>query len=240
MKRFNLNEFIWFLILCGLLFLILNLVLTGEIFLLINIKMKKYIILAILIIFILSIVQFNQIFTIPPRGRIKLGYIIFIIALVFLAILPKVNILKTSLDFKGVKLYHDKHVNKDHLKKENHELLKSEKLILKKDNFHEGLEIIMHELDNFLGKEIYIEGIIYEDEFYKDKFILTDIDMNCCIVDSSYLGVLCKKNSNINVSNGEYVRLKGKLDKILIKDTNNKEIWVPLIYVHNLNTNISK
>ncbi|MGL5245255.1 MAG: TIGR03943 family putative permease subunit [Sarcina sp.] len=240
MRRFNLNEFVWFLILISLLLLLTYMLFTEEIFLLINIKMKKYIILSIIILLILLIVQLTQIFTIPPRGGVKFGYIIFFMALIILSILPNVNVIKTSLNFKGVQLYHNNHKNKSHLKDTHYDSNNKEILKLTSDNFHENLELILHKIDSFIGEEIYAEGIIYIDSNYENKFILTEIDMNCCIVDASYLGILCDiKNEEAKIEVGTSVKVIGKLDKYKIKDKNDNGIWVPLIHVYKLEENIS-
>lgn len=228
MKRFNMNEFIWFLILgCNLIFLSYG-VYTEKIFLIVNSDMRNYVYIAIGIITLMLMVQYPKIFTISARGGIKAGYLIFIFSAVCLWSMTQIDIIKTSLEFKEVNLYHELHANNSHEESHHIHCIDGDVITVNNDNFHERLEELIHHVDEYVGKEIEITGVVYNDSKYNDKLILTNLDMNCCIVDSSYLGVLCE-NDNIRLENGTEITVHGKINKTSIKDNNGNVIWVPLI-----------
>lgn len=233
MKRFNINEFIWFIILGFNLIFLSYMLWSKKIFLIINSDMKIYMYIAIIIIGLMLIIQFNKIFTIPSRSGIKLGNLVFVISAVLLLMLTKIDIVKTSLEFKDVKLYHGFHSKNSHEHSHQMNCINNEKIILDDGNFHEMLEEVLSHIDEYIGKDIEIQGIAYNDKKYEGKFIITSLEINCCIVDSTYLGVLCKEN-NFTLENGQKIRVTGKIDKTKIRDNMNNDIWVPLIEVSNL------
>ncbi len=76
--------------------------------------MKAYVILAIILLFLILVIQFFNIFKTSTRRSFKGGYLIFIFALVILNIANGLNINQVSLNLKGVKLYHDRHKESEH------------------------------------------------------------------------------------------------------------------------------
>lgn len=233
MKRFNLNEFIWFLLLGFNLIFLTYAVYTEKIFLIINSDMRVYTYIAIGIIALILIIQIFKIFTIPSRGGIKKGYLIFVFSSICLVSIMKVDIVKTSLEFKEVNLYHELHSNDLHNESHHINCIDENSLIINNDNFHERLEELIHHVDEYVGKNVEISGIVYNDSKHKDNFIITNLQMNCCIVDSSYLGVLCEKN-NLKLENGEAITVSGVVNKVSIKDRNDNIIWVPMIEVNKI------
>lgn len=209
MRRFNFNQFIWFIILLSLFLTIGFLFITGKIFLLVSEKMKIYIILTIVFLFIMLIVQFPRIFTIPSRGGIKKGYFFFFIFISAMVLVLNIDILKSSLLMKGVTIEHRSH---SHGSGHNHSLvMKEDSIIVEKDNFHKSIEAINESLDSYIGKEIIIEGLLYNETVEVGDFIITEIDMNCCMVDSSFIGITCTGENYENFKTGDYVKAKGIL-----------------------------
>lgn len=233
MKRFNLNEFIWFLILAFNIVFLSYMLYTEKIFLIINSDMKIYVYIAITIISLMLIVQFQKIFTISSRSGIKVGNLVFVISAILLVTLTNIDIIKTSLEFKEVNLYHGSHTNSAHKNIHHVNCINDNNIILDNNNFHEVLEEVILHIDEYLGKDIEIQGVVYNDKKYKGNFIVTSLDMNCCIVDSTYLGILCEANS-VTLENGKEVRVQGKLSKTEITDNKNNKIYVPLIEVSNI------
>lgn len=232
MKRFNINEFIWFLILGVMFVLLAYSVYTEKIFLIVNSDMRVYVYIAMFIIALMMVIQCQKIFTISARGGVKFGYLIFVFSIICLWYMTKIDIVKTSLEFKEVNLYHELHSNSSHNEEHHIHCIDDERIVINNDNFHERLEELIHHVDEYVGKEVEITGIVYNDSKYEDKFIVTNLDMNCCIVDSSYLGVLCK--DNIKLENGTEVTVQGKISKVNIEDIRGNKIVVPLIEVSNI------
>ena len=216
MRKFNFSEFIWFLILFCFEYLIVKMFMSEKIFLIISRDMKAYVILAIILLFLILVIQFFNIFKTSTRRSFKGGYLIFIFALFILNIANGLNINQVSLNLKGVKLYHDRHKESEH----NH-----------LHSFHSSLEELILHLEDFVGKEISIEGLLYVSELYeKEEFAITQIDMTCCIADSVYLGVLCKGDLP-DLKNGSEIKVKGLVESKKIKNSAGEEIEIPFINV---------
>lgn len=232
MRKFNFSELVWFLILVCFEYIIFKMLISEKIFLLISTDMRKYIFLAIAIIFLLIIIQFFNIFTFSSRRIFKGGYFIFIFALTMLMITNRLNINEVSLNLKGVKLYHEKHEIGEHEHLHSHEDLEAlETLVLTEENFHNTIEGLIVHLDEFIGKEISIEGLFYKSNDYEEsEFAITQIEMTCCIVDSTYLGVLCKGDMP-NLENGDEVKVKGIVQSKIIKNSLGEEIKIPVINI---------
>ncbi|MCG4545925.1 hypothetical protein L0O91_12450, partial [Clostridium perfringens] len=166
------------------------------------------------------------------RRSFKGGYLIFIFALVILNIANGLNINQVSLNLKGVKLYHDRHKESEHNHLHPDEKLNSnEALVFTEKNFHSSLEELILHLEDFVGKEISIEGLLYVSELYeKEEFAITQIDMTCCIADSVYLGVLCKGDLP-DLKNGSEIKVKGLVESKKIKNSAGEEIEIPFINV---------
>lgn len=74
MRRFNLDEFLWFIVLILLDLSIIYLVFTRKIDFYIGNKMIKYIYITIVMISIITIFQFKNVFTSKGNGNIKKNY----------------------------------------------------------------------------------------------------------------------------------------------------------------------
>ena len=232
MRKFNFSEFIWFLILVCFEVLLFKMIINEKIFLIISINMKKYILLALVILLLLIIIQFFNIFKVSSRRIFKKGYLIFIFALILLFLTNGLNITEVSLNLKGVKFYHENHeIHKHKHYKANYDLNELEALVLSERNFHDSIEELIVHLDGLIGKEISIEGLFYKSNNYeKNEFAITQIEMNCCIVDSTYLGILCSGDVP-NINNGEMVKVKGIIQSKIIKDSSGNEVKIPYINV---------
>lgn len=232
MRKSNFSEFIWFLILVFFEGLLFKMLISERIFLIISINMKKYIWLALFILLILIIIQFFNIFSFSSRKMFKGGYLIFIFALGMIFLANSLNINEVSLNLKGVKLSHESHEMNEHEHSHSHENLNElETLVLSEENFHNSIEELIAHLDEFIGKEISIEGLFYKNKDYAEsEFAITQIDMNCCIVDSTYLGVLCSGDMP-NINNGQEVKVKGIVQSKIIKDSSGREVRVPFINI---------
>lgn len=232
MRKFNFSEFIWFLILVCFEYLIIKMYLNEKIFLIISKDMKAYVILAIGLLFFILIMQFFNVFKVSTRQNFKFGYLIFIFALIIINATNGLNINEVSLSLKGVKLYHDKHKESEinHIHTHEH-LNREDSLVFTDKNFHSSVEELIAHLEDFVGKEISIEGLLYVSELYEEEeFAITQIDMTCCLVDSVYLGVLCKGDLP-DLKSGSQIKVKGLVERKKIKNNFGEEIEIPFINV---------
>lgn len=222
MRRFNLDQFIWFCILAVLSSILGFMIFSGKIFLLINSDRKISIIFMIGFLVILTIIQATRIFTIPSRDGVKGGYFQFIILIVLLILVSTIDITKTSLKMRGVRLGHSQHVHSE-LDAHGHNHFEiSDSLVVDDSNFHEFIEEISEHIDNNVGKTLEVSGIYYIDEKYKDSFIITQLNMNCCIADSEYLGILCEIPKEMrSFKIGDEIKVSGKISSF---DDNGKKI----------------
>ena len=213
MKRFNLDQFIWFCILAVLSLVLTAMLFTGKMFLLIDGERIISTVTMLVILYLLTMVQATRIFTVPSRQGVKGGYFQYVLLIGILILVSSIDIPKTSLAMKGVKLYHSEH---GHGEKHNHThtaLNSTGKIIINSENFHDGVEEMTAHADKYLGKDVEIEGTYYKDEKYPKSFIITQLNMNCCIADSEYLGILCEKENleGINLENGDKIKVIGNM-----------------------------
>ena len=82
MKKFNWDEFIWFITLIFMAFGLLYLVNSGKIQFYIGNKMIKYVYFSVIMITIISLFQIRNIFTPKNNINLKVKYIPIILALV--------------------------------------------------------------------------------------------------------------------------------------------------------------
>lgn len=213
MKRFNLDQFFWFLVVSSLSLILMFMLYNGTIFMLIDGQRKISIYFMIIFLVLISIVQATRIFTIPSRGGVRKGYIQYILLILIFALVSFIDISRLSLEIKGVKLYQKEH---RHLKADVHEDSNyniGDNIVISSSNFHQSIDKISTDIDKHLGKEVEIEGIYYNDNKVPGSFIITQINMNCCIADSDYLGILCEySGKNLNFKTGEKIKIKGVID----------------------------
>lgn len=235
MRKFNINEFVWLSILSLNLTILSYLLITEKVFLIINSGTRIYIYIAIAIIMLMILAQFKNVFTVSTRAKFKGGYYIFLLSLVCLLVVSRVDIVKVSLEFKGVKLYHDSHSNPKHNHEEHVHYIDEENIIISNENFHEAMEELTAHINEYIGREIEINGVAYIDKKYEGKVIVTSIQLNCCIVDSNYIGILCDYNKD-DIENGQPINVKGVINKTHIKNDNNDTIIIPIVEVNKIVT----
>ncbi|MBM6861096.1 hypothetical protein H9X78_11530, partial [Clostridium saudiense] len=100
MKKFNMDEFLWFMIQLILIILMIYLKVSGKITYFISSKMMIYFSISIVILILYTLAQVSKIFTVRSRNYItdKFYPIMFVIALctVFLYIMPNYKNIKAS------------------------------------------------------------------------------------------------------------------------------------------------
>jgi len=113
-KRINLNELIWFLLLSGFSVLLLYLISSKQIYSFIHPRLHKYIFFSFIVVFILTVNQLKNITKMPNHSiRIKKGYLLFCLPLIFMSLGSN----STTLDIaseNGVIISSDQEIQSKH------------------------------------------------------------------------------------------------------------------------------
>lgn len=223
MKRFNINELIWFIVLLILTALWTYLLLSGDIFDLVSTRMIKYSYFALAIFIIITIFQITKIFTFPTRNDISAKFVplifTFFVALAYIALnstyTNSVSILLTEeqVDFNYTGNYIS--IGATGSSSDNYSLIKE----LNSDS-------------KYIGKVISIVGYVNKNDIKdknnktsklpKDSFLISRDEISCCLQDLSTISILSKEttlttNNNIspnnhlanNLENGSWVKALG-------------------------------
>lgn len=211
MKRFNINEFIWFFILFMFTMYIYLLLSTGKITLYIHPKMIKYSAFSFVVLGELTIVQFFNIFTVKTRGSFKNGYALFLLALVVEIFLAPGGLTSDIAYKRGVTLVSSNNI--ENIAKHSHnesEVIEGNEIIFNENNYIHYLEDLGNNLDKHVGKKIKIAGFVLKKEKEaKDEFVVSRMLINCCAADSQVLGLAVKYDKAYTLKKDEWVTIEG-------------------------------
>ncbi len=191
MRKFNVEEFIWLLILILLTTYIGYLMLSKEVYNYLSIKTAKNLYIVLVILPILIIVQAMKVISFNSRTDTSLKFIPVIFTLII-----------------GVLL-----LLRGYIYKDNNNNLSSFNNLFAKDAIeinhetHHILEDLEVEGDEYLDKHIIFTGVVYKYE--GDKFILGREEMNCCAADSYIIGV--KTLAKDKFKEGQWIKVVGKI-----------------------------
>ncbi|MCI6691801.1 MULTISPECIES: membrane-spanning protein [unclassified Clostridium] len=191
MRKFNVEEFIWLLILILLTTYIGYLMLSKEVYNYLSIKTAKNLYIVLVILPILIIVQAMKVISFNSRTDTSLKFIPVIFTLII-----------------GVLL-----LLRGYIYKDNNNNLSSFNNLFAKDAIeinhetHHILEDLEVEGEEYLDKRIIFTGVVYKYE--GDKFILGREEMNCCAADSYIIGV--KTLSKDKFKEGQWIKVVGKI-----------------------------
>ncbi|WP_202711022.1 TIGR03943 family putative permease subunit [Sporosalibacterium faouarense] len=104
MRKFNINEFIWFIILLGFTFLLYDLTSTDKLKLFIHPRLTQYVKITFYVLVILSIVQITRVFSKGHGTKIRKGYILFVLPLLLVFIVNPKGLNAQIIAKKGVNL----------------------------------------------------------------------------------------------------------------------------------------
>ena len=242
MKRFNFDEFLWFTVLILLDLYIIYLVFTGKMEFYIGAKMIKYSYITIIMISIISIFQFKNIFTSKGNSNIKMKLLPIVLTL----ILGVISINKQEL-FKHIELNNElkdsKVSNIDMKYLYEHELdysstqnenNKQELLTVNEDN-PMLLEDIRVNPGKYIGRNIEIHGFVCRESYLnKNQFIVGRIVITCCAADSKIVGIIGEYNKSNDLHENEKIIARGTIGSSTIKDDNNVSHRVPIIKIEKL------
>lgn len=227
MKKFNINEFIWFIILALLWLTVFVIYKSSLIYNYVSNKSEKLILIALVVLAVICINQLIRSFSFPTRENIKFGNFIFILALV-LILSNKGKYVSSFIEIKGITLIENN--EEGHNRGSEESLARNEKIDIK-DNLHEFLHVFNDEEEKLKGKKIEIEGIVYKPNDLNDGFIIAKQEINCCAADAENIGIICKGKTEIRQD--ELVKVEGILESgnIEFRDQKGK---APIIKVNKI------
>ncbi|WP_454054182.1 TIGR03943 family putative permease subunit [Clostridium sp. Marseille-Q7071] len=217
MKKFNLNEVIWFLILLSFSLSLSNLIYTKRIFSFIHPNMVKYMYFVLASLIILDLFQFKKIFTIEKREKIKYSYILFVILLISIPLVKTDTINSSMANLKGYKYFKSNNSEYSSFNSLQNIDLK-EKIEIDEKNFMKTFEEIVNNLDYYEGKKIVVEGFVYKNtSFENQQFLLSRPVMNCCAADAEIYGILCEYDKADKLQKDSWVRVEATIHNIISK-----------------------
>ncbi|MGM9933739.1 TIGR03943 family putative permease subunit [uncultured Clostridium sp.] len=235
MKKFNLDEFVWFITLILMAAGLVYLIRTGKISFYMGDKMIKYIYAAIFMISVISIFQVINIFTPKNNINLKVKYIPIILALIIgiISVKSQDSFRHRQLNNVLINEYTEdrEHKHTDYLKdkKEYGQFIKID------DDNLEVLEEIQIDPEKFIGKEIELCGFICKENYLKNtQFVIGRIIMTCCAADSKIVGILAEDKDIIKVKENEWVTVRGVINYTTINDDDGVSHKVPVINIDNL------
>ncbi|MBB6713963.1 DUF1980 domain-containing protein [Clostridium gasigenes] len=208
MRRFNLDELIWFILLLLLTSLWGYLILSGSIYGLVNPRMVKYSYFAFVIFIILTIFQLSKILTFPSRIDMSNKFIPLIFTLFMAVAYISINssyAISSSLLLTEDQVkfnYTGNYISIDNNNNNN------------KYHLIEDLNID----SEYIDKTISIVGYVDRNGHLPENIFLISRDtISCCLQDLSTISLFCKEthlNNSINtanIKNGSWVKALGKI-----------------------------
>lgn len=207
MRRFNLDELIWFILLLLLTALWGYLIFSGDIYGLVNPRMVKYSYFAFVVFIILTIFQLSKIITFPSRVDISNKFIPLIFTLFMSVAYIFIN---SSYTFSSSLLLTEDQVNFNYTG--NYISIENDKY-----NLIEDLNIN----SEYIGKTISIVGYIDRNgHLPENTFLISRDSISCCLQDLSTSGIFSKEThfntittpNTTNIKNGSWVKALGKIE----------------------------
>lgn len=197
MKKFNVDEFIWFVIQIFLIILMIYLKVSGKITYFISSKMMIYFGLSIIILIFYSLAQVNKIFTVRSRNYITNKFLpilsVVILSILFLYVGPNYKILKTSLNGSGI-------INKN----------QNEDIIEITNENYEVLSYMAENHESYNNKFIEMIGFVYKNSNNSNELVLGREVVSCCQSDKSLIQIKVKGINNIK--KGTWLKVVGKIE----------------------------
>jgi len=242
LKRFNFDEFLWFIVLILLNLSIIYLVYTGKIEFYIGNKMIKYCYITILMISIIAIFQIRNIFTSTGSSKLKTKLIPIMLALVIGVISIykqetfKHNELNNELKENktstiDIKYLYEHELDTNLSKSEN---IKKETLKINENN-PMVLEDIRVNPEKYIGRKLEVDGFVCKESYLnKNQFIIGRIVMTCCAADSKIVGIIGEYDKVYALHENEKIVALGTVGSSIIKDDNNINHTVPVIVIEKI------
>ena len=242
MKRFNFDEFLWFIVLILLDISIIYLIFTGKIDFYIGKKMIKYIYITIVMISIITIFQIKNVFTSKGSNNLKKK----LLPIVLTVILGVISINKQET-FKHIELNKELQESKassiDMKSLYEHELddglikVKNDNkeiLVVNEDN-PMVLEDIRENPKKYIGRNLEVHGFVCKESYLnKNQFIIGRIVMACCAADSKVVGIIGEYNKAYDLNENDNIIVRGTIGSSTIRDDNNASHRVPIVIIEKM------
>lgn len=194
MKKFNVDELIWFIILVLLSLSIVFLIRSDNITNFVSSDMIIYFYISIVILSILAIFQFSRIFTIRRRVEVTNKFIpitfTLCIGVVLLYIFPLLK-------------------NQDNTNNELMFYKNSDAIIISAENY-DILEKINENKEEYEGKSLIFLGYVDEHKDNSDFAIISRESIKCCQADKEKIQ-LRVKGIDSNIEEGQWINIYGKI-----------------------------
>lgn len=233
MKKINLNDILWFLILLIFTIYLGYLVYTGNISIFIHPKMQKFVIFTLVVFFMLSIIQFKRAITISNHNhKFKVSALIFFLPLILGLVINPQKLNAEMINKKGLsEMKEHTHAHEFLNDDEGLKFMEICNLLYEKNNTDLNGHVHKQNFESADNLEVSITGFVYrEKESSADRIILSRLVMTCCAADTQFMGVVCEVPKGLNLENNQWIRIKGKVvedknsDKKFIIKADNVEI----------------
>ena len=242
MKRFDFDEFLWFIVLILLDISIVYLLFTGKMNFYIGEKMIKYSYTSILMITILVIVQFKNVFTSKGNSNIKTKLVPIILTLILGTI--SINTQETfkhnelNKELKGsstsridIKSLYEHESDYNAIENENNK----QDILIVNENNPMVLEDIRVNPKKYIGRKLEIHGFMCKENYLnKNQFIIGRMIMTCCAADSKVVGIIGEYDKAYDINENQNIIVKGTIASSIIKDDNNISHKVPIVIIEKL------
>lgn len=217
--RINKRELIDLIILFFITSIFYYLIIGDNIDIFLNPRMNKYIIFAFIIFVALTINQFFNAFTINTFRAVRRGALVFsVLILAFISLIYR-NDLKKELVNEEINKeisYEEDNFNEiykitERLNSENKE--DKNTIVLNSDNYTKIYPNIIENPNEFKGKKIKTEGLIYKPkEINNNEFTIAREVMSCCVADVQIVGLMCQYDNLVDLKENEWVSVEGVMD----------------------------
>lgn len=201
MRRFNLDEFIWFILLFLLTTLWGYLIFSGAIYGLVNTSMVKYSFFAFFSFAILTVFQLSKIITFPSRVDMSNKFMPLIFTL-FMAV-AYIALNSISANTSSLLLSEDEVIfnyTGDYISINNNE---------DNDTNYSLIESLNSDSE-YIGKTISLVGYIdRNNNLPENTFSISRDEISCCLQDLRTIGILSKENKPLPLENGSWVKALG-------------------------------
>lgn len=252
MKKFNLEEFINFIVLLGFATLFWYLLTTGKINNFIHPKMIKYMIFSFVLFTILAIYQGNKIFIPKYKKPISKSYFLLVTTLIIGFLAAEKGLTLDIATNKGVNL--GTYIKSDKIKppsaKNNEESIKGESrnnieesennfindqdtITINENNFYNAVNEMGGNSNKYIGKKIIISGFVFRKEGFKEnEFVTARMLMACCAADSQVIGIMGRYDKAMNLEKDSWIQVEGIIETTEYKDeSSNNSVVLPIINV---------
>lgn len=237
MRRFNLEEFLWLIILVAMNMGIVYLIYTGKADFYIGEKMIKYMYMSAVLLSILIIFQIPNVFT--PKGDLNIAN--KLLPIMIALILGGISV-KAQDSFRHNELYdnllseheevHEHNFIFDKKKKDDY--IRDGNIVID-DNNLELLEDMKNNIEDYLGKNLEVKGFVCKDSLLnKNMFMIGRVHMTCCAADSKVIGILAEYEDSESLNENEWISIKGSISYTTINDDDGISHRVPIVQIGSL------